>query len=313
MISQIFWIVFGVEAVAAVWLGLGALSGRGWGPEGPVGAWLLFVPGVFLIVLGATALVTRSQAVMAFGIAIMASPLIAIVVGPIYGRFQKYQTERSLAGDDNFTGPQRKLAHAIRAQDVALVKNLTTSAGDLNKLYRGETLLRFAVYNTNDPAIVRTLLDAGANPNVAAEGGSLPLTNAIYNGPEMTEALLEAGADPNLLDSERPVWWTVLSNDSDQGLATLQALLDHGADIRKRDHERGPVAWAASHAAQSFTANWRLVWLLIERGAEWKHEKEFGQTISDMFNESLRRRVDKTPTEEMRKIAALLELDLTAQ
>jgi len=130
----------------------------------------------------------------------------------------------------------------------------------------------------------------------------------------MTEALLKAGADPNHPDSAgRPIWWAVLSDDSDKGLATLRVLLDHGADLRKHDARGGPVGWASYMASESFTTNWRLVWLLIERGAEWKDEEEFGRTITDMFEQSLRRRVDKTPSEEMRKMAELLEVVVTCR
>ena len=40
----------------------------------------------------------------------------------------------------------------------------------------------------------------------------------------------------------------------------------------------------------SHIASWRVVQLLIERGATWKDEQEFGRTVVDMFNDSLKER-----------------------
>jgi len=82
----------------------------------------------------------------------------------------------------------------------------------------------------------------------------------------------------------------VLSDDSDAGFATLKVLLEHGADVSLRDREGGPVAWAAYHAWMSHASSWRVVQLLIERGATWKDEQEFGRTVVDMFNDSLKER-----------------------
>ena len=73
-----------------------------------------------------------------------------------------------LSGDDECRKPvQRNLSRAIKAADVALVKSLIPLAGDLNKKYNGETLLRLAVDNAEQPGaqveIVKALLDARGN------------------------------------------------------------------------------------------------------------------------------------------------------
>ena len=69
---------------------------------------------------------------------------------------------------------------------------------------------------------------------------------AFYRGPKLTKLLLERGANPNHIDSaKRPLWWGVLSSSDDAGIETLRVLLDHGADVKLRDAEGGPVAWAA--------------------------------------------------------------------
>jgi hypothetical protein len=82
----------------------------------------------------------------------------------------------------------------------------------------------------------------------------------------------------------------VLSSDSDAGFETLKLLLEHGADVSLRDREGGPVASAAYSAWMSHISSWRVVQLLIERGATWRDEQSYGRTVLDMFHDSLKER-----------------------
>ncbi|HUQ22341.1 MAG TPA: ankyrin repeat domain-containing protein [Gaiellaceae bacterium] len=53
------------------------------------------------------------------------------------------------------------------------------------------------------PGIVKLLLEHGADPNAAQDGGFTPLHSSASNGDrESVEALLEAGADPGLTNDE---------------------------------------------------------------------------------------------------------------
>src|SRR5215471_371086 len=149
MATKIFWAVFFLDAAALVVLAV--LSTRGpSSPEGPVGGWLIFIPPIFMALIAAAVLFTRSDAVKMFGIYALALPWIGIVLGPIQSAIQNFQSERRLAGDDDFRGPQRALAHAIKARDAALAKSLISGAGDLNRLYGDTTVLLFAVDNAKD-------------------------------------------------------------------------------------------------------------------------------------------------------------------
>src|SRR5262249_28109147 len=107
-------------------------------------------------------------------------------------------------------------------------------------------------------------------------------------------------------DANRPLWWNVLSDDTDRGLRTLEILLDHGADVTLRDREGGPIGWAAHHARHTYQSSWRAVWLLVERGASWKDEQEFGQPVAAMLaREFEERQIGKREiSEEMRKLQA---------
>ncbi len=319
MITKVFWALVVLDGVAVAILAI--LASRG--PrslEGVVGGWLAVIPPVVLVLLVVLALAVRTESVKIAGIWILGVPWIGVIAGPIYSAIERYQTDRSIAGDNDFRrAPQRKLAHAIQDRDVAAVKTLIPQAGDLNKQYGNETLLSFAVFNAPDRTqsgspvpptsieIVRALLDAGANADLPVAKTRWPLTAAISSGPEITELLLRAGADPNHLDDAgRPLWWDALSDDSDRGLTTLRLLLDHGADLKLRDRESGPVGWAAYHAHSIPKTDWRLVDLLVERGATWKGEQEFGQTVDSMLQQDCeeRERQGKEISEEMRKLRA---------
>jgi hypothetical protein len=297
MITRIFWGLFWFESAAFVvaMIYLFSRGSRGWGPEGPVGGWLIAIPPLLLMILAGFVLVTKSDRAKLFGIVAMGLPLLQLVGGPVYSAIQSRRVDRSLAGDDAFRKPaQRNLAHAIHAHDAALALSLIPAAGDLNTVYHDETLLRFALVNADSSAgshqIVQALLDAGAKPDLTPGQNAGNLVLAIPD-PDLTGMLLKAGANPNRIDSsDRPAWWDVLSDDSDAGFATLKLLLEHGADLSLRDREGGPVAWAAYHAWMSHASSWRVVQLLIERGATWKDEQEFGRTVVDMFNDSLKER-----------------------
>ncbi|MBZ5606621.1 MAG: ankyrin repeat domain-containing protein [Acidobacteriia bacterium] len=324
MITRIFWSLFAVESAVALYFMFYFFSPRmtrGWGPEGPVGAWLMLLPAVFLALLGAAVLLLHSDKVKLCGIVVMALPLVQIAVGPLYQKWQNHQTDRSLAGDNNFVWPaQRKLAHAIGAHDVARVRSLIPGAGDPNQLHRGQSFLNFAIDKAakapGSVEIVQALLNAGANPNHPAYPNLLPLTVAISDSARMTETLLQAGADPNRIDeANRPIWWNALHYDSDERVETLRVLLDHGADITKRDSEGGPVAWATYQAWMSHGANWRIVWLLMERGASWKDEQEFGRSVVSMFQDDYHSRevAHGEISEAMRQIKGRIESELPAQ
>ena len=64
-------------------------------------------------------------------------------------------------------------------------------------------MLHSAAFLTGNPAIIRLLLDAGADVNTVDDGGLTPLHQGAKNGnPVVTAHLLAAGADPDALDNE---------------------------------------------------------------------------------------------------------------
>ena len=306
-ITKIFWSILAIEVVGfGILLIVGLRSGTRT-PEGPVGAWLIFIPPVLWAIIAVLFYFTDSPSKQLTYTIFLALPLIQMVLGPLFEKTQHAIWAHGARGADYFFWPaQRRLANAIYDRDVERAKQLIPAAGDLNKPYnKDETLFRFAITNIDDSdssvELIRAMLAAGANPNYPP---AEPLYFAISRGPRMTKLLLEAGADPNALDdADRPAWWSALSASKDEDLTTLRLLLEHGADVKKRDREAGPVAWAAHHKS------WRALWLLIERGAEWKDEKEFGTTVRSMLASELyyREHSHMTIPEELRKALAKYE------
>ncbi len=284
-----------------------------WGPEGPVGGWLIIVvPPILLGVPLALFLFGKSDRSKQSAILMLALPLLQAVLGPLYDAYEDYGVKRFVEGDSTFTKPaERQLAHALRAHDAELVKSLIPRVGDLNAGHRdGDSLFRFCMTNLDASpasiAIVKEMLAAGADARVEMAGGGWPLYWGIRRGPEMTELLLNAGAGPNSLDSARPALEGAFSEEM---LRTLSILLDHGADTTLRSGENGPVGLAADRR------NWQSVWLLVQRGAAWRDERAFGRPIPELMALDLeeRRGAGSPIPDELPKLIALYETPAEAR
>jgi len=86
----------------------------------------------------------------------------------------------------------------------------------------------------NDPAMVKTLLGQGANPNQKATGGNSALMYAAEKGNiEIMKLLVEYGAEVNVtgFNDETPLFLAVFRND----FQAAKFLLEHGADPNVKD------------------------------------------------------------------------------
>ena len=138
------------------------------------------------------------------------------------------------------------LADAAERGRAALVRELVDGGADVNTTQvDGMTALHWAAYH-DDAATARLLVRSGADADAPNRYGVRPLALAATNGnAELVRLLLDAGADANaaFVGGE-----TVLMTAARTGsLEAVEALLAHGADPDARER-RGQTAlmWAAA-------------------------------------------------------------------
>jgi hypothetical protein len=112
-----------------------------------------------------------------------------------------------------------------------------------------------------DDAVVRLLLDKGANPESMGNHGQTPLAWAATNGHEaVVRLLLERGADPESKDNDGQTPLALAAANGHEAVVSL--LLERGADSEATDnHDQTPLALAATNGQEA------VVRLLLERGA----------------------------------------------
>lgn len=227
-----------------------------------------------LVLIGAVLLFTRSPSPLLRSIALLlaASPALILFVTQRVSMFQLQQNMNSKGELTSFReGPMREIADAIRSNDTATVARLAPTV-DVNSLgYMNTSLLMVALRQLekvpNDFTNLRTLIKAGANPNLES-GREFPLEVAIqqssHSGAEPTVILLKAGANPNT----KTQWGDPLFFGGANATAPVEvmaALLDNGADVKLTDKDGKTVLIAAAN-----TGNWKAARLLLDRGVDYK-------------------------------------------
>ena len=154
------------------------------------------------------------------------------------------------------------LADAAEMGDAALVRVLIEDGADINLTQvDGMTALHWSVYH-DDADTARLLVQAGADVNAENRYGIPPLSLAATNGnADVIALLLDAGADANV--SLRGGETVLMTAARTGNLAAVNALLASGADLGAREgRDQTALMWAA---AEGHTA---IVDALIAAGAD---------------------------------------------
>jgi ankyrin repeat protein len=144
----------------------------------------------------------------------------------------------------------RSVFECIRAGDQTALAEVLSANVDLDAMdeQSGESPLALAA-DLGDLAIVKLLLEAGADPNSLATT-AWPLSNAAGRGnSEIVELLLDYGADVHAVDEDGG---TALSDAAAAGhLAVVELLVEAGADARARDAQGKRPIWYAAEKAHA--------------------------------------------------------------
>ena len=126
------------------------------------------------------------------------------------------------------------LASAIDVKSPAVVKVLVDAGADVNAMgpSRQSRLLNAA--SMGDPEVVRILLAAGADPNIPNEYGIAPLSSAAEQGHlEIAKILIAGKADVNAI--EQPYGGSAIQVAVLRGHKEIvKTLIDAGTDVRKQ-------------------------------------------------------------------------------
>ena len=190
------------------------------------------------------------------------------------------------------TAIARNDQEGIRSAAKAL-PNLQTPAST------GKTLLYFAVSESwQRPelvAAVKTLLEAGADPNFTTEHPeSYAMAASIHGSALLLRTMLDAGGNPNAPDPQGRAMifgnWYLAYFEAEQG-ARFQLLLDRGADINAtipetESHQPGyTIAMVRASLGRGDKQGYTDALNLLDRGADFTRAATDGMTLAKILED----------------------------
>lgn len=174
---------------------------------------------------------------------------------------------------------------------------------------RAETGLVEAI-RANDPAAVRTALDAGADVERLSQRFTPLAIAAIRGHADIVDLLLAAGANPDAPSPGRANALSAAVRSCHAGLGIIRTLIDAGADIENRSGEGITPLMLAVQEKRTDVAL-----LLLEAGADVNTLGPFGDGVLNyaiyvkdtvLINAALDRGVDTT---QLRKLFTTVDYD----
>jgi ankyrin repeat protein len=147
--------------------------------------------------------------------------------------------DKGIYVDTHYGYGRTALIYASEQGNEALVRLLLDRGADVNAKDGGNvTALHKASYG--HPSVVRLLLERGADINAEDKGERRPLINAVKNGhDEVSKILIEKGANVNIKDSDgiTPLEHAIEGNQE----SIVRLLLAKGADPETKNHIGKPL------------------------------------------------------------------------
>ena len=237
---------------------------------------------------------SKSPRMRVVALVIVAGPGLLVAGARVRSAAVDYQVRRNAAGSGYFSERVlRSAGAAVVRRDVPALQALKGRVDVNAKGTRGMTLMELAVtqaFESPPPPdagassldVVRALLALRADPNAGLEIATKLRDAAILR------VLLDAGANPNYADDRGPVmfhWLNVMP------LVNFTALLDHGLDLNLVDHTAGtPLIMAAA-----WNDRWELVLLLMARGANAALGDRKGTKLADVVESRMQSTMARPP------------------
>lgn len=204
--------------------------------------------------------------------------------------------------DDAFASPDTApLAAAVARGDGAEVRRLLAGRDPDARGRDDATLLVQAIVDgQRDSALA--LLDAGADPNLPAQGGETPVHAAAFaRDPALLALVLGRGGDPDIANpatGATPLMAAILGAGADQ----VRMLLDAGADPAIADR----LGDTPLHVAARSNDGASLL-LLLQRGAPPLADNRRGRSFQDFYFATPREVLDARGLQERRAVVAWLK------
>jgi uncharacterized protein len=180
---------------------------------------------------------------------------------------------KSYPAEQFFSGEALALARAIKVEDVGEIQRLAKLV-DVNRPGKEDmTLLYYAMQERKYKAI-HALMQLGADEEQEVPGIGMPISMAVRTQePKLLKSMLDAGGNPNAKSKDG----TPILEDAafDENIECLKLLLDAGANADARDSLGQNAVYSALNSNSYDAAD-----LLIARGAALDARNDRGVTLA---------------------------------
>ncbi|HSB94867.1 MAG TPA: hypothetical protein VLC91_00350 [Spongiibacteraceae bacterium] len=275
--NYLFWLIAAADGVLFTVMLFGMLQGGSDSGGREMGIFFfVLVPSLILLAAVLLHVFSRGTFWRMFALFIVAGPGLLFLGTQVRSVYIDYRIAQTASGRGYFdTKPLQALGAAVVACDAAALKDLAFGLDINTRGENGMTLLGLATERAfENPdcasgsrlAVVQQLLALGADANSGLDA-ALKIDDITF-----LRTLLDAGANPNQsTEFDQPVVFGRLSNLPPDH---LRLLIERGLDKNAISYGN-PLAFELA-----VKRRWDLLALLIESGADWRKPRPDGRTVA---------------------------------